>query len=180
MGKIQHGRTKKRRSGRKGKVKQKNRTYKVFKPPQYTDQVVAKNWNPYRSPSENLGRLGVLSRINYQITAPVAQKLSGRKTVDPTDKNKAIELFDVPKDGVIPKKTLRQVLFDVKVEDQKYMARLMEKYGDDYEKMFWDVKLNNMQYTEDRLRKLGRKFLNLKEEHRRVDVPENVRQLIET
>lgn len=41
-----------------------------------------------------------------------------------------------------------------------------------------DIKVNDMQHTENHLRKLGARFLLLNERERRVDVPDSVKHLI--
>lgn len=58
------------------------------------------------------------------------------------------------------------------------MAKCLQKYGDDYPSMFRDITINDYQYTEDKLRKLGTRFLSLDPERRRVSVPENVQHLL--
>jgi len=85
-----------------------------------------------------------------------------------------IELFDVPESDV---PTLRQ-RYPLVEEEEKYIARCMAKWGDDYTSMFRDIKVNNMQHTEQKLRKLGARFLLLSNEQRRVPVPENIRDLL--
>jgi hypothetical protein len=95
-----------------------------------------------------------------------------------TKGSKAIELFDIPDSDVFPKQTLAQRMLPVSVEDQKYMAQCFAKHGDDYRKMSRDIKKNNMQYTENQLRKLGARFLLLSEEERRVEIPEKIEHLM--
>ena len=91
---------------------------------------------------------------------------------------KAIELFDIPDSDVIPKQTLAQRMLPVSIENQKYMAQCFAKHGDDYHKMSRDIKKNNMQYTENQLRKLGARFLLLSEDERRVEIPEKIQHLM--
>lgn len=42
--------------------------------------------------------------------------------------------------------------------DVEYISKLVKKYGDNYKKMAMDIKLNNQQYTEDKLKKLSEKY----------------------
>jgi Ribosome biogenesis protein Nop16 len=84
-----------------------------------------------------------------------------------------IELFDVP-DSDVPKKKM----FPLDLEDEKYIARCMSKYGTDYLAMFRDTKVNFLQHTEDKLRKLGARYVLLSPEQRRVDVPDRVKPLL--
>ena len=91
-------------------------------------------------------------------------------------KSHVIELFDVP-DSDRPN---RQTRFPLTEEEEAYMARCMAKHGDDYKAMFRDIKTNNMQETEHKLRKMGARFLLLQPEQRRVPVPAKVRDLLPT
>ena len=91
----------------------------------------------------------------------------------------AAQLFDIPDSDVIPKRTKSDIYLPMSVNDQKYMARLFGKYGDDYKKMMFDIKLNNMQHTKNKVRKMGSRYLLLSEAERaeQVEFPENVRHL---
>ncbi len=92
------------------------------------------------------------------------------------NKNDEIQLFDVPDSDTIASIKAKNKL-PVSVEDQKYIIKCFEKYGNDYAKMSRDIKVNDMQYTEHFLRKIGSRFLLMNENQRRVDVPENIRHL---
>merc|ERR1711907_68798 len=84
-----------------------------------------------------------------------------------------LQLFDIPHSDEMRKKRRRPLGED----DQVYIASCMSKYGDDYGRMFRDIKTNYEQHTEAQLRKLGSRFLLLTSEERLVDVPEKVRSL---
>jgi len=85
-----------------------------------------------------------------------------------------VELFDIP-DSDRPSRRTR---FPLDVDEEKYICKCMHKYGDDYSAMFRDIKVNTMQYTETQLRKMGARFLLLTPEQRRVEVPDNVKDLL--
>jgi len=102
-----------------------------------------------------------------------------KKNLAECPKKSPIELFNIPHSGVIKKKSWAEKMFPVSVDDQKYISRCMEKHGDDYLKIFRDIKLNNMQYTENQLRKIGTRFLLLNPNQRRVDIPEKVKHLVQ-
>ena len=91
----------------------------------------------------------------------------------------AAQLFDIPDSDVIPKRTKSDIYLPMSVNDQQYMARLFAKHGDDYKKMSWDIKLNDMQHTEHKLKKMGSRYLLLSDQERaeQVTFPENVRHL---
>ena len=143
-----------------------NRTYQFFKPPQYTDEIIAKNWNPRLSAKENFKRIGLSSGTTLNSTTKDSA----------SNPSKAIELFDIPDSD---KMNPSQKMLPVSTENQKYMVPLLEKYGNDYKKMSRDMKMNPMQHTETQLRKIGSRFLLLEEKQLRVDVPEKVKELMQ-
>jgi Ribosome biogenesis protein Nop16 len=85
-----------------------------------------------------------------------------------------IELFDVP-DSDAPSRRSR---FPLDEEEERYMVKCMTKWGDNYTRMFRDLKVNPMQHTEDKLRKLGSRFLLLSPDQRRMEVPSNIQHLL--
>ena len=173
---VRHARNKKRRAGRLGKTKLKNRNYQFFKPPQITDAVIRKSWDPKKSPKENLATLGLCSLPNAKVNnRGINNSEESSSTNIPC---KAIELYDIPDSDIIPKKTRSQVMLPVSIENQQYMVKCFEKYGDDYARMAKDIKVNNMQHTENQLRKLGARFLLLNESQLRVEVPERIQHLM--
>lgn len=93
-----------------------------------------------------------------------------------TAKSNVIELFDIPQSDKLP--SSRRTQFPLEKEEEIYMARCMEKWGTNYQRMFRDTKrgvgVNEYQYTQEALRKMGSRFLLLTPEQRRVPVPEKV------
>jgi nucleolar protein 16 len=100
----------------------------------------------------------------------------GQKDVEVDDsqpkKETVIQLYDIPESDSLQKKTR-----PLSAQDQRYIAKCMTKYGDDYTAMFRDIKVNNMQCTETQLRKMASRFLLLDEEQRTVQVPEKIEAL---
>ena len=92
-----------------------------------------------------------------------------------SERANVIELFDIPESD----KPSRRTRFPLEKEEEIYIARCMEKWGVDYKRMFRDTKrgvgVNEHQYTEDVLRKMGSRFLLLSPEQRRVPVPDTVK-----
>lgn len=86
--------------------------------------------------------------------------------------NTVIELYEVPDSDVLEARKKKR---PQSAQDQKYIAKLLTKHGDDYTAMFRDIKVNNMQHTEAQLRKMASRFLLLDEEQRVVDVPERIK-----
>lgn len=101
-------------------------------------------------------------------------------TVTPNHKDQVskgssiIELFDVPESD----QPSRKERYPLNAEEEEYIAKCLEKYGDDYQAMFRDTKTNYLQHTEHKLKKLGARFLLLNAEQRRVPVPEKVKDLL--
>lgn len=170
---VKHGRNKKRRAGRIGKTKLKHKgNYKRWDPDLHKkikNPAVRDHWDPSKSFNANLAAIGLVGDPNGDM----------RKT-NPNAKPKAVtdatvvELFDIPDSDELGPKKRRPMNED----DQKYIAKCMSKYGDDYDKAFRDIKINYMQHTETQLRKLGARFLLLSSEERLVDVPEMAKSLI--
>lgn len=90
--------------------------------------------------------------------------------------NSVIQLFDVPDSDATTRTRKQRHALDL--DEERYIAACMAKHGDDYVAMFRDIKVNSLQYTENRLRKLGSRFLVLAPEHRRVQVPQKVAELV--
>jgi hypothetical protein len=97
-----------------------------------------------------------------------------RPAVDLEKQASVVELFDVP-DSDAPSRISR---FPLDKEEETFIAGAMGKYGEEYIKMFRDLKVNKMQYTENQLRKMGARFLLRAPQPRRVDVPEKVKPLL--
>lgn len=123
-------------------------------------------WDVSKSPSINLANMGLLARPNQDV-----ERVNNAPKVN-TEAN-VVELFDIPDSDTINKK-----VHPMPIDDQKYIAKCMAKYADEYEKMFRDIKVNNMQYTEAELRKMGARFLLLDGEQREIELPEKVKGLI--
>jgi hypothetical protein len=114
--------------------------------------------------------MGLLARPNDDAkNVAVAQRLKAAD-VD------IVELFDIPNSDEL-REQKRQRRCPLNQEEQKYIAKCMSKYGEDYGKAFW--KLNYMQHTETQLRKMGARFLLLNEEQRVIELPEKVKPLMQ-
>ena len=145
------------------------RTWKRWNPnPKFGDTRMKKHWDPTKSPSANLTSMGLLALPNdiynsNQSSTPIQRTES---TV--------IELFDIPESD----KPSYKSLYPLSEDDEIYMAKCMTKYVDDYSSMFRDIKINNMQYTENQLRKMGSRYILLTSTQRRVPIPECIKHLM--
>ena len=177
--------TKKRRSGRVGRSKLKNRNYQFFKPTRIDDDSVRAAWNPRKSPAQNMANMGLQTAVNSAIDQRAAFALAAAGNVKP-DETKAVELFDIPESDnmssggitMLPGKNFAQIKLPVSIEDQKYISRCLKKHGDDYQAMMRDIKTNDMQHTQTKLKKMAARFYLLTEEQLRVEIPEKVRHLM--
>ena len=182
---VKHGATKKRRSGRTGRTKLKNRNHQFYKPPNILDKTVRAMWNPRKSPAQNMADMGLQAAVNSSIDKRAeSAKEQWKEPETKPDGSKAIELFDIPKSnnaGGITKlagKTYAQTLLPVSIEDQKYIRKCLSKHGDDYKRMMRDIKTNDMQHTQSKLKNMAEKFYQLTKEQVKVDIPEKVKHLM--
>lgn len=181
---VKAAKTKKRRSARTGRSKLKNHSYQFFKPPKINDDTVRANWNPRKSPAQNMASMGLQTSVNSAIDARVSIALSNDPTTPKPDGNKVIELFDIPDSDkmnqitMLPGKTFAQIKLPVSIDDQKYISRCLAKHGDNYKSMTRDIKTNDMQHTQPKLKKMAARFYLLTEEQVRVEIPEKVRHLM--
>ena len=89
-------------------------------------------------------------------------------------------MFDIPESDtmtIIPGKKFTSKL-PLNVDEQKYIARCLAKHGDDFKKMARDIKLNNMQHTEAKMKKMAARFFLLTTEQLRTDIPNNIQHLM--
>lgn len=171
-------------------MKRTSSSYQFYKPTQIDDKSVRSQWNPRKSPSQNMAAMGLVTSVNSTIDARDAFAHAYIK--QSTDSSKAIELFDIPdsdqltndesksnnKITTLPGKTYSQRTLPVSIDDQKYIIKCLKKHGDDYTAMMRDIKVNDMQHTSTKLRKMAARFYLLSEEHIRVEIPDNVRPLM--
>ena len=145
-----------------------NRNYKRWNPkPAFTDPVIKKQWDPKKSYDQNMKSLGLVSQPGKMVTTKKDSELHPQEAT-------VIELYDVPNSDTLESRKKKR---PQSADDQKYIARLLAKYGDDYTAMFRDIKINKMQYTESQLRKMASRFFLLDEEQRVVDVPERIKAM---
>lgn len=191
---VKHAKTKKRRAGRTGKSKLKNRNYQFYKPTHINDETVRAAWDPRKSAAQNMANMGLQSEVNSAIDCRAAFALS--HVITPVGERKAIELFDIPEsdnmmrtDGnndncgsnnitMLPGKTFAQRKLPVSIEEQKYIHKCLEVHGNDYKGMMRDIKTNDMQHTDVKLKKMAARFYLLTKDHLRVDIPEKVSHLM--
>lgn len=145
-----------------------SRTFQRWDPsPSFGNKTVAKLWDVSKSPSVNLANMGLLAKPNQDV-----ERVNNAPLVNPNAN--VIQLFDVPDSDTL---AANKKIHPMPEDDQKYIAKCMAKHADDYGKIFRDIKVNNMQYTEAQLRKMGARFLLLDAEQRKAELPKKVKTL---
>jgi hypothetical protein len=141
-------------------------------------------WDPSLTPTVNLTKLGLVALPNQKkstdsaaTNGSIVRTENGKSPV--TSSSAIVELFDVPDSDGLTRRSRGVRLFPMDVDDEKYVVKCIEKYGDNYTRMFRDIKINNMQHTEEKLRKLCTRYMLLTPEQRRVVVPEKVLKVID-
>ena len=144
-----------------------NRTYQRWNPnPKFGNKTVREQWDVSKSPTVNLARMGLVAKPNQDV-----QRIHETPSTTGPNTN-VVELFDIPDSDTLSKK-----VHPMPMDDQRYIAKGLDKFGEDYGKIFRDTRgVNPMQYTETQLRKMGARFLLLEDEQRQVDLPERMRK----
>ena len=139
--------------------------------------ALQEHWDPSKTPSANLLQLGLLANPNHQPTDTATTTTSKHRKNNKN--NTVIELFDVPDSDGLYRDPNKVQPFPLTLDEEQYIIKCMNRYGTDYLKIFRDIKINVLQHTEEKLRKLGSRFILLSPEQRRVpynDIPEKVQQ----
>eukprot|EP00934_Nitzschia_sp_Nitz4_P005594 Nitzschia sp. Nitz4//scaffold331_size19140//10591//13853//NITZ4_008734-RA/size19140-processed-gene-0.38-mRNA-1//-1//CDS//3329548182//5584//frame0 len=143
-------------------MKSENRSYNRWNPkPSFGNKTIKEHWDVNKTPAMNLAAMGLVGLPNDDIHRANDRVKSEEGT--------AIQLFDIPESDSLAKKKRHPMSAD----DQKYIVKCMSKYGEDYSKMFRDIKLNNMQHTEAQLRKMGARYLLLSPDERVVELKQS-------
>lgn len=86
-------------------------------------------------------------------------------------RGEVLEIFDIPQTDDLTKLATNPRRTPLSGEKQKYIAKLIAKYGNDFDAMGRDTKLNAQQLTAAKLEKMTAKFLALDQKHRTVPIP---------
>jgi Ribosome biogenesis protein Nop16 len=127
-------------------------------------KALAAYWNFKKSAAWNYANIGLSKDPNHH--RPDLPNLP--------EKSPDIKLFDVPPSD----KPSSRSQHPLSKKEEEYIVKCMEKYGDDYVRMFRDIKTNDMQHTEERLRTWGSRYILLTPEQRHCEIPEKVKHLI--
>jgi Ribosome biogenesis protein Nop16 len=166
---VKHGHNKKRRAGRIGKTKLKNRNFVRWDPnPKIGDKTVQKLWDTTKTPRQNLALMGLVTNVNGDSAVAFTNSSKSTDAI-------AIDLFPVPDSDSMKKDRLPMT-----EEDQEYIVKCMAKYGtDNYNAMFRDTRTNNLQHTREKLEKMSARFLLLNSNQLLIPaetIPDPIRQ----
>jgi nucleolar protein 16 len=149
-----------------------NRSWTRFDPNPKVNKALKEHWDASLTPAKNLEKLGLVACPNGVPASAAATNRDNKN--GPREQKSVIELFDVP-DSDAPS---RRSKFPLNREEEEYVCKCMTKYGVNYTRMFRDTKLNDMQYTEETLRKMGSRYMLLTPDQRRVDIPDKIKHLV--
>lgn len=110
-----------------------------------------RTWDKRKSPAVNVSRLGLMSRVNH------IQRGGGKAAhpvpvvpLDSMDSESKQVLTELEEEAARPEKEQKKV---VQPGERLALERLLAKWGDDWEAMSRDLKLNYFQYTPSQLRR---------------------------
>ncbi|KAH7489147.1 hypothetical protein PRIC1_009945 [Phytophthora ramorum] len=135
----------------RGKVPQtrKQKPLRKFKTKFVRDPKVQEVWDHTLTTRQNYANLGLQANPNDH------KEL--RESVEAADGTLAAadeaRLFEVPDSDFLGERNPKRVANYVSEEEAKYLRKLIAKHGEGYKKMERDIKTNNMQWTEQKLRR---------------------------
>ena len=152
---VRHGKQKKLRAGRKtrgsGGTNTKKVVHRVKKVTNaILDPNVKKFWDKSKSPVENLQSFGLTAQANEK---PKKAKNALVGYANLMDSMVSGDIKDIN-----PK---RRIMSE---EDQRYAVKLLDKYGDNWQKMQRDIKLNDRQLSAAQCMKLVNLFHTLQDD----------------
>jgi len=134
-------------------------------------------WSSKKTLIQNYEALGISYDPNKTLTQLAAERalkddelsLSAAEPADDKGKELLSSILEVPE----PKERKQR---NLGVRERVYMKRLWDKYGDNYNAMARDVKLNTMQYTKKHLkRKIGIYLQSYQEKMDRLEAEKRLR-----
>ncbi|RLN47115.1 hypothetical protein BBJ28_00017047 [Nothophytophthora sp. Chile5] len=136
---------------RRGKVPQRRnqKPLRKFKTRFVRDAKVQQQWDHQLTTRQNYVVLGLQANPNGH--AELRQSLQGAEgSLAASDEAR---LFAVPDSDFLGERNPKRAANYVSAEEAKYLRALLAKHGEDYKKMERDIKVNNMQWTEQKLRR---------------------------
>ncbi|EGZ16412.1 hypothetical protein PHYSODRAFT_249768 [Phytophthora sojae] len=136
---------------KRGKVPQrrKQKPLRKFKTKFVRDPKVQEVWDHNLTTRQNYAKLGLQADPNAHDA--LRKSVEGAEgTLEAADEAR---LFEVPDSDFLGERNPKRAANYVSEEEAKYLRKLIAKHGEDYKKMERDIKTNNMQWTEQKLRR---------------------------
>ena len=133
-------------------------------------EVIADEWDQRKTTAANMAHLGLQHDVNTLPDDLHMPKRKKRSRSGASDERPVVQLYDVPA-GDMGKDHHNLRARPLSDDKQEFAARVLAKHGDDFEAAARDHKVNKMQLTASKLRKLCAKFIMLDEDDRVVDCP---------
>ncbi|CAH0473479.1 unnamed protein product [Peronospora belbahrii] len=136
---------------KRGKIPQRRKTKprRKFTTKYVRDPNVQKVWDHQLTTRQNYANLGLEANPNaYTALRESVKGVDG--TFEALDK---ATFYEVPDSDFLGERNPKRVANYVSKEEAKYLRQLIAKHGKDYTTMARDIKINNMQWTEQKLRR---------------------------
>ena len=133
------------------------------------DSFLKDEWDHTKSPADNLSAFGLNPDPNRTFSS--SKDGIGRKTRprDPSEGTAAfVGMAEIPRDDFKERNERARVMSE---EKQKYAANCIKSFGDNYDKMAMNIKVNYQQHTANQLKKLCEKFIGLEKKDRLIPIP---------
>ena len=145
MGKVSHKNNKRHRTTRKIKAKPRLAEFKKG----FGDGNVGRLWDKTKSPKINFARLGCAADVNADVDM---QRVRGARLDNTISGDAFLAMVDGELPCDIPDETNpSRAAFFMKPEEVSYLQGLVARYGGDFGAMARDVKLNNQQWSAEKL-----------------------------
>ncbi|CAH0486120.1 unnamed protein product [Peronospora farinosa] len=129
--------------------RRKQKPLRKFKTKFVCDPKVQQIWDHNLTTRQNYANLGLEANPNAYAT--LRESILGADgTLEAADEAR---LFEVPDSDFLGDRNPKRIANYVSEEEAKYLRKLIAKHGNDYTKMGRDIKINNMQWTEQKLRR---------------------------
>lgn len=140
---VSYGRKIKQRG--KVKVRRNQKPLRKFKNRFVGDVRIQKQWDHKLTTKQNYDQIGLMANPNSH--AEMKSSIAGSEAHD-LDADK---LFHVPDSDFLSERNHRRPENYMSEEEQKYLRKLVAKHGEDYQAMERDIKVNDMQWTKNKL-----------------------------
>lgn len=142
---VSYGRKIKQRG--KVKVKRNLKPLRKFKNRFVGDVRIQKKWDHKLTTRQNYEQIGLQANPNSH--QEMRKSLAGAETALDDEP----QFFHVPDSDFLSERNPRRPENYMSEEEIKYLRKLIAKHGEDYTAMARDIKTNNMQWTDNKLKR---------------------------